>query len=83
MKILIFVFALVFAPVALAQDMTQLSSSAISEAVEQLTSQRAHMVADIRLLSGRRLAGPAVTLHLVRDDKASASRSWNDGHKAD
>lgn len=49
-----------------------LSSSAISEAVEKLTGQRAHMNEEIHLVSGTRLEGPAITLRLVRDEKASA-----------
>src|SRR6266498_3998472 len=52
-----------------------LSSSAISEAVETLTGQRAHMSEQIHLVTGTRLEGPAITLHLVRDEKASATEA--------
>jgi regulator of RNase E activity RraA len=48
------------------------SSSAISEAVEQLTATRAHMTGEIHRVAGARLAGPAVTLRLTPDEKASA-----------
>jgi regulator of RNase E activity RraA len=42
-----------------------------ADAAEQLSCRRAHMTDEIRLLAGHRLAGPAVTLRIVRDDKAS------------
>lgn len=54
-----------------AQD-ADLSSSAVSEAVEQLLGHRAHMTGDIRLPAGAHLTGPAVTMRLVRDEKASS-----------
>jgi regulator of RNase E activity RraA len=49
----------------------EITSSGISEAVEQLTGKRAHMTSEIHLLAGGYLTGPAVTLRLVRDEKAS------------
>jgi regulator of RNase E activity RraA len=53
----------------------QVSSSAVSEAVEQLTGKRAHMSGEIHRMAGARLEGSAVTLRLVRDDKASATEA--------
>ena len=53
----------------------ELSSSSVSEAVEQLVGQRAHMTNEIHLLAGSSFTGPAVTMHLVRDEKASIG-SW-------
>jgi regulator of RNase E activity RraA len=47
----------------------------LSEAVEQFTGQRAHMTNEIRLLAGTRLVGRAVTMRLVRDEKASATEA--------
>ncbi len=64
MKLIIFLLALS----AVGAD---LSSSAVSEAVEQLTGRRAHMTNDIHLLAGASFTGPAVTMRLVRDEKAS------------
>jgi regulator of RNase E activity RraA len=64
MKFMIFLLALSAAG-------QELSSSSVSEAVEQLTGHRAHMTNDIRLLAGAGFAGPAVTMRLVRDEKAS------------
>jgi regulator of RNase E activity RraA len=57
---------------ALSAQVLELSSSSVSEAVEQLVGRRAHMTNDIHMLSGARIAGPAVTMRLVRDEKASA-----------
>jgi regulator of RNase E activity RraA len=56
---------------AMAAQDVELSSSSISEAVEQLTGRRAHMTHEIRLLAGAGFSGPAVTIRLVRDEKAS------------
>jgi regulator of RNase E activity RraA len=64
MKLMIFVFVL-------SVEGAELSSSAVSEAVEQLTGHRAHMTNDIHLLAGAGFTGPAVTMRLVRDEKAS------------
>jgi regulator of RNase E activity RraA len=50
-----------------------ISSSDIADAAEHLTGQRAHMTHEIHLIAGARLAGPAVTLRLVRDDSASSA----------
>ena len=58
--------------VALSAQRPEITSSAVSEAAEQLTGRRAHITNEIHLLAGARLAGPAVTLHLVRDEKASS-----------
>ena len=60
---------------ALSPQVTELTSSSVSEAVEQLAGQRAHMTNEIHLLAGTRLAGPAVTMRLVRDEKASATEA--------
>ncbi len=56
-------------------QIADVSSSAISEGAEQITGKRAHMAGEIRLLSGARFAGPAVTVRLVRDDSASATEA--------
>ncbi len=50
---------------------TGYTSSDVADAAERLTAHRAHMTNEIRLLSGVRLAGPAITLRIVRDDSAS------------
>src|SRR6185369_12987531 len=47
------------------------TSSDVADAAEKMTGRRAHMTSEIRLLAGRRLAGPAITLRVVRDDSAS------------
>lgn len=66
------VAALIASPVCVvgAQQRT-FSSSDVADAAERLSGHRSHMSQDIRLLSGQRLAGPAITLRLVRDDQAS------------
>jgi regulator of RNase E activity RraA len=64
MKLMIFLLVL-------SAEGAELSSSAVSEAVEQLVGHRAHMSNDIHLLAGAGFTGPAVTLRLVRDEKAS------------
>jgi regulator of RNase E activity RraA len=51
----------------------ELASSDVADATEQLTGHRAHMTHEIRLIAGGRLAGPAITLRLVRDDTASSA----------
>lgn len=43
----------------------------VADAAEQLTGRRAHMTNEIHLLAGTALAGPAVTLRIVRDESAS------------
>jgi regulator of RNase E activity RraA len=58
---------------ALSAENPELSSSAVSEAVEQLVGQRAHMTNEIHLLAGGHFIGPAVTMRLVRDEKASGT----------
>lgn len=47
------------------------SSSDAADAAERLTGRRAHMGMGVRRLSGERLYGPAITMQLVRDDRAS------------
>jgi regulator of RNase E activity RraA len=47
------------------------TSSSVADATEQLTARRPHMTGEIHLLSGARITGPAVTMLLVRDEKAS------------
>ena len=49
------------------------TSSDIADAAERITGKRAHMSADIRLLAGQRLVGPAITMRAVRDDTASST----------
>ena len=49
------------------------TSSDIADAAERITGRRAHMSADIRLLAGQRVAGPAITMRAVRDDTASST----------
>src|SRR5580700_3167953 len=61
--------------IALSAQVPELSSSSVSEAVEQLVGRRAHMTNDIHMLAGARIAGPAVTLRLVRVEKASATEA--------
>src|SRR5580700_8915936 len=48
----------------------ELTSGSVADAAQQLTGRAAHMNGGIHLIAGTRLAGPAVTLGLVRDDKA-------------
>jgi 4-hydroxy-4-methyl-2-oxoglutarate aldolase len=62
-------------PLAAHCQLPELKSSSVSEAVEQLTGRRAHMSGDIRLIAGVRMSGPAVTLRLMRDEKASATEA--------
>jgi regulator of RNase E activity RraA len=62
-------------PLALPAQSPEVSSSALSEGAEQVAGKRAHMTGEIRLLAGARLAGPAVTIRLVRDDAASATEA--------
>src|SRR5687768_14646504 len=69
--LLIGLFAL-FLPTVSAQ-VPEFTSSDVADAAEKLTGRRAHMTNEIRLLTGTRLAGPAITLRLVRDDKASST----------
>jgi regulator of RNase E activity RraA len=47
------------------------TSSDLADAAEHLTGRRAHLSDEIRLLAGRRLAGPAITMRIVPDDSAS------------
>jgi regulator of RNase E activity RraA len=45
----------------------------IADAAEQVIGHRANMTNEIHLLAGTRLAGPALTLRIVRDETASRS----------
>lgn len=47
------------------------TSSDVADAAERLTGHRASMTNDIRLIAGRRFAGFAITMRVVRDDGAS------------
>jgi len=49
----------------------ELTSSDVADAAERLTGHRASMTNEIHLLAGTRLAGPAITLRVVRDEGAS------------
>jgi 4-hydroxy-4-methyl-2-oxoglutarate aldolase len=60
---------------ALSVQSSEFTSSAVADATEKLIGRRAHMTSEIRLLAGTRIAGPAITLRLVRDDKASATQT--------
>jgi regulator of RNase E activity RraA len=70
MKILPFLFV-----AALSAQGPGLSSSSVAEAAEQLTAHRTHMSNDIRILAGTQFAGPAVTMRLARDEKASITEA--------
>ena len=63
-----------FLPVVSAQ-VPEFTSSDVADAAEKLTSHRAHMTNEIRLLAGARLAGPVITLRLVRDEKAASTET--------
>ena len=52
-------------------DSDAMPAKYLADATEQLTGHRAHMTNEIHLLAGTRLAGPAVTLRIVRDETAS------------
>jgi regulator of RNase E activity RraA len=51
----------------------EFTSSDVADAAERLTGHRAFMTNDIHLIAGRRLAGPAITMRVVRDDRASVT----------
>jgi 4-hydroxy-4-methyl-2-oxoglutarate aldolase len=51
----------------------EFTSSDVADAAEKLTGHRTHMTEGIRLLTGTRLVGPAITLRFVRDDNASSA----------
>jgi regulator of RNase E activity RraA len=63
--------ALMLCPGHLASQRLAFSSSDAADAAERLTKTRAHMDGAVRRLSGIAVAGPAVTMRLVRDDQAS------------
>ena len=52
----------------------EFTSSDVADAAERLTGRRAHMTNEIHRLAGARLAGPAITMRVVRDEKASLTR---------
>jgi len=49
----------------------EFTSGSVADATEKLTGRPAHMTSEIHLVAGAKLFGPAVTLGLVRDEKAS------------
>jgi 4-hydroxy-4-methyl-2-oxoglutarate aldolase len=59
--------------VTFAANDTAPTSSDVADATERTTGRRAHMSTDIRLLSGERIAGPAITIRAVPDDTASST----------
>lgn len=78
MRLVRFLLPLLFTGVLHAQS-PAFTSSDVADAAERLTGSRAHMSREIRLLSGAGLAGPAITLRVLRDDTAS---SMTEGLKA-
>src|SRR5215216_5311935 len=60
---------------AVSAQVPEFTSSDVADAAEKLTGHRAHMTNEIRLLAGARLAGPEITLRLVRDEKASSTET--------
>jgi 4-hydroxy-4-methyl-2-oxoglutarate aldolase len=50
-----------------------LRSADVADAAEKVTGRRCHMSSAIRLIEGGAVAGPAVTLHFVRDDNTAAA----------
>jgi 4-hydroxy-4-methyl-2-oxoglutarate aldolase len=48
------------------------SSADVADAAEQVTGRRSHMGSGVRLLAGETIYGPAQTIRLVKDDKATA-----------
>jgi regulator of RNase E activity RraA len=58
---------------SIAQPADPISAKFVADAVEQVTGQRAHMSSDLRLLAGTRFEGTAITLRLVRDERASTT----------
>ncbi|MGB8509276.1 MAG: RraA family protein, partial [Pyrinomonadaceae bacterium] len=55
-----------------AVKLPDLKSADIADAAEKLTGRRCHMSSAIRLIEGGALAGPALTLQLVRDESTPA-----------
>jgi regulator of RNase E activity RraA len=47
------------------------TSADAADAAERISGHRAHMTGEIHRLAGTRVAGPAITLRIVRDDNAS------------
>ncbi len=76
MKLLI-IALLIAAPLlavaTFAANDTAPTSSDVADATERITGRRAHMSADIALLSGERIVGPAITIRAVPDDTASST----------
>ncbi len=76
MKMLIVTFLIavpLLAVATLAATDTEPTSSDVADAAERATGRRAHMSAEIRLLSGERLVGPAITIRAVPDATASST----------
>ena len=46
-------------------------SSDAADATERITGRRGHMTSELRRLAGGTVVGPAVTMRIVRDDRAS------------
>jgi Demethylmenaquinone methyltransferase len=69
--LLIAIFASSAAVNKLSAQRIEFTSSDVADAAERLTGHRASMTNDIHLIAGRRLAGPAITMRVVRDDGAS------------
>ena len=71
----LFFLILIFASCAennkLSAQRIEYTSSDVADAAERLTGHRASMTNEIHLLAGSRLVGPAITLRVVRDEKAS------------
>ena len=65
------IIALALSPGHLLAQRPAFSSSDAADAAERLTKARAHMDGAMQRLSGSTVAGPAVTMRLVRDDRAS------------
>jgi 4-hydroxy-4-methyl-2-oxoglutarate aldolase len=65
------IIALALSPGHLLAQRPAFSSSDAADAAERLTKARAHMDGAMQRLSGSTVAGPAVTMRLVRDDGAS------------
>jgi 4-hydroxy-4-methyl-2-oxoglutarate aldolase len=49
-----------------------MNSADLADAAEKLTGRRCHMSSSIRLIAGTACEGPAITLHLVRNDATPA-----------
>jgi regulator of RNase E activity RraA len=70
MRLIWFVAPLLLVSTLNAQS-PEFTSSDVADAAERLTGRRAHMTKEMKLLAGTGLAGPAITLRVVRDEEAS------------